>query len=346
MAALHPALVRVSVDWAQIQPAAGSPPDWSLHSDGCDRGAPPCRPYAGIRELLQAIRSAQQAQGGYQVAVVVYGVPAWAAVPAHGCERANIASRSRPISAAGLRGYEALVRSLLALAAREQVEIHWWSPWDEPNGSFFISPQRERCSRSSAPLSPAVYARLVRAMKDALKGAPGGPQLVLGEFAGFPGGGRPYATQVDEFLRALPQDVICDAGVWAQHAYAVPGQPSSQPGPVSALERDLSAHPCARDRPVWVTETGAGGTHAGQNRSQRPADLGRDCRALAATLAAFARDPRIAAAVQYTFRDDPTFPVGLVDAGLTRTWPVYDLWRAWGDGRAPGAPAPPLPASC
>lgn len=346
LAELHPALVRVSVDWSQIQPSASQPPDWSLHSDGCDRGQPPCRPYAGIRELLQAVRSAQQAEGGYQIAVVIYGVPAWAAAPAHGCERANIAQRSRPISAAGLKGYEALIRSLLKLAAQEQVELHWWSPWDEPNGSFFISPQRETCSRSAPPVSPAVYAKLVRAAKDALKGAPGDPQLVLGEFAGFPGPGRTYATQIGEFVRALPRDVVCDAGVWAQHAYAVPGQPSSQPGPVTALEQALSSAPCSKDVPVWVTETGAGGTHAGQNRSERPADLRRDCRALDDTLTAFKRDPRIAAAVQYTFRDDPTFPVGLVDAGLTRTWPVYDLWRAWGDGRGPDAPAPPLPQSC
>ncbi|HEU4977605.1 MAG TPA: hypothetical protein VFT42_01785, partial [Solirubrobacteraceae bacterium] len=87
-------------------------------------------------------------------------------------------------------------------------------------------------------------------------------------------------------------------------------------------------------------------THAGENRSEKPAALRRDCRALDDTLTAFKRDPRIAAAVQYTFRDDPTFPVGLVDAGLTHTWPVYDLWHAWGDGRVPDAPAPPLPQSC
>jgi hypothetical protein len=344
LAALHPALVRVSVDWATVQPDPSKPPDWGLPNDGCDRGQPPCRPYDGIRELLAAIRSAQQAQGGYQIAVVIYGVPDWAAAPAQGCERPHIASRARPISDRGVQGYEDLVRSLLKLAAQEHVELHWWSPWDEPNGSFFISPQRARCSLSSPPVSADVYATLARAMKDALNGAPGHPQLVLGEFAGFPGGGRMYATQVDEFLRALPSDVICSADVWAQHAYAVPG--SSRPGPVSALEQDLAAYPCARGKPIWVTETGAGGTHAGDNRSDQPAALRRDCRALADTLTAFERDPRIAAAVQYTFRDDPAFPVGLVDPGLTHTWPVYDLWRAWGDDRGPDAPPPPLPPTC
>jgi hypothetical protein len=53
------------------------------------------------------------------------------------------------------------------------------------------------------------------------------------------------------------------------------------------------------------------------------------------------------AAFQYTFRDDPVFPVGLVDERFTKTWPAYDLWKAWGGGgRSPNGPAPPLPESC
>jgi hypothetical protein len=30
---------------------------------------------------------------------------------------------------------------------------------------------------------------------------------------------------------------------------------------------------------------------------------------------------------QYEFRDAPDFPVGLADPGLTRTYPVYDVYR-------------------
>ena len=36
--------------------------------------------------------------------------------------------------------------SLYDLAVSEGVNIRWWSPWNEPNGPFFISPQRSRCS--------------------------------------------------------------------------------------------------------------------------------------------------------------------------------------------------------
>ncbi|MCW2995444.1 MAG: hypothetical protein JWQ18_2939, partial [Conexibacter sp.] len=59
----------------------------------------------------------------------------------------------------------------------------------------------------------------------------------------------------------------------------------------------------------------------------------------------WAADPRVDAAFQYTFREDTAYPVGLADAGLTRLYPTYDLWAAWG-ARAPSDPAPALPQSC
>ena len=80
------------------------------------RGLQPCRPYSGIRDTLRAIRSQQQAGNGFATMVVVYGVPDWAAAPAHGCERDGITARSRPITAQGLEGYKKLVGSLQDLA--------------------------------------------------------------------------------------------------------------------------------------------------------------------------------------------------------------------------------------
>jgi hypothetical protein len=52
------------------------------------------------------------------------------------------------------------------------------------------------------------------------------------------------------------------------------------------------------------------------------------------------------AAFQYSFRDDPVFPVGLADAPLTKTWPAYDLFKLWGGERRPDGPAPDLPQAC
>ena len=48
-------------------------------------------------------------------------------------------------------------------------------------------------------------------------------------------------------------------------------------------------------------------------------------------------DPRVAAVLQYSFREDPAYPVGLAEPGLGRLYPAYELWLALGGGK--GAPA-------
>jgi hypothetical protein len=340
--ALKPPLYRLTVDWSSLQPTADAPIQWSKYSDGCMRGLPPCRPYDGIVDTLRALHSQQVAGHDYAAMVVIYGVPDWAAVPASGCERADIGARSRPITAEGLQAYRRLVRSLQDLARREGVTIRWWSPWNEPNGPFFISPQRVSCSGASQALAPAVYARLARAMRAELRP---GQELVVGELAGLENP-RLYGTSISEFFDALPDDVVCAAGVFAQHAYAKRGDQANDPGAVGELEQALDRRPCTRGKPIWVTETGVGGPHVGDQRSPDDASVRADCRALNTALRRWRDDPRVDAAFQYTFRDDPVFPVGLVDERFTKTWPAYDLWKAWGGGRAPNGPAPPLPAAC
>jgi hypothetical protein len=75
----------------------------------------------------------------------------------------------------------------------------------------------------------------------------------------------------------------------------------------------LARHRCPREHRVWITETGAS---AGR----------RACPRMRSALRAWARDPRVDAAFQYSFRDDPVFPVGLADAALTELRPVYRAW--------------------
>jgi len=340
--ALRPPLYRLTVDWATLQPSPDAPIDWAKRSDGCMRGLQPCRPYAGIRDTLRAIRSEQQAGNGFATMVVVYGVPDWAAAPASGCERDGITARSRPITDQGLEAYKRMVRSLEDLARREGVAIRWWSPWNEPNGPFFISPQRAQCRGDSKALAPAIYAKLARAMRQEL--APG-QQTVIGELAGLETA-RKYGTSISEFFDGLPDDVVCNAGVFAQHAYAQRGDAADDPGAVGALEDVLDRRPCTRGKPIWVTETGVGGPHVGDERSPKEESIRADCQALNVALRRWNDDPRVQAAFQYTFRDDPVFPVGLADAKLTKTWPAYDLFEAWGGARGPDDPAPALPAAC
>ena len=82
---------------------------------------------------------------------------------------------------------------------------------------------------------------------------------------------------------------------------------------------------------------------AGETRPDDAATDSAGCEAMDAALRAWAANPRVDAAFQYTFREDTAYPVGLADARLTRTYPTYDLWRSWG-ARAPDDPAPP--SSC
>jgi hypothetical protein len=346
LTALRPRYFRLMVDWSAVQPDPNQPPNWIVRSDGCERGHPPCLAFDGIADVLRAVASQQKSDGAFrEVMVSFYGVPAWAAAPPSGCERADATPRSRPISDQGLAAYQALIRSLDEVARSEGVTVKWWSPWNEPNGTLFVSPQRAVCDRSSPPVSPAVYTKLARVMRAELDALPGDQRLVIAELAGLP---RPRlrGSGVEEFYAGLPDDVVCSAAVYAQHAYAERDRPESARVPVEQLEAALDRRPCTRDKPIWVTETGVGGPDVGGPRRGGLATLRLDCRALDAALRQWHADPRVQAAFQYTFRDDPSFPVGLADVGLTRTWPAYDEWLAWGGERLPEAPPPELPAAC
>ncbi len=105
---------------------------------------------------------------------------------------------------------------------------------------------------------------------------------------------------------------------------------------------------CRRAARIWVvTETGAGAPHAGAG----PTDPGgrRAGQAAARSTSRCCAGMPIRAwtmMFKYTFREDTLFPVGLADAALTRLYPAYYLWLAWGGARQASAPPPPLPVQC
>jgi hypothetical protein len=333
VAALHPAYDRVLVDWAQLQPDPAHPADLATRYDGCVRGIAPCAPYAGLRDQLAAIASQQRAQsGGWQVVLVLSGVPAWAAHRPTGCERRGAAAVSRPVTRRGLVAYRALISAIVALGRREHVALRWWAPWNEPDHPAFISPQRATCAMSGPLLSAAVYAQLVRAAQAQLRADRQRHRLVLGELAGFTQPTRYVATGA-QLVAALPRDVACTPGaVWSVHSYARP-TPAPGPDPLRALEQALDARACTRGAPIWVDESGAGNRRGDHDPSRRDA-----CVALAADLARWRADPRVRAAFQFSLRDDPAFPVGLFATRLTHAWPSLGVWQALAAGRVP-APA-------
>jgi hypothetical protein len=187
-----------------------------------------------------------------------------------------------------------------------------------------------------------VYTRLARAMRAELNP---GQQMVVGELAGLKNA-RKYGTSISEFFGGLPDDVVCKAGVFAQHQYSKRGAAANDPGAVGELEKVLARRPCTKAKPIWVTESGVGGPHVGDERSPKDESIRADCQALNVSLRRWNDDPRVDAVFQYTFRDDPVFPVGLADATLSKAWPAYELFKAWGGQRRPDDPAPALPKAC
>ncbi|MGI8593796.1 MAG: hypothetical protein ACR2ML_05425 [Solirubrobacteraceae bacterium] len=354
LAALTPRYYRLFVSWAQAQPRSDRPPDFSLRDAGCLRDVPPCAPYLGVREQLEAIASQQRAQPGAEVLIVLHRTPDWAALPKRGCEPREEEPETR--APGDLDRYRDFVVALARVAQEAGARVRYWSAWNEPNHPGELNPQRERCDTSSPPLAPALYAGLVRAMVEALDAVPGEQEPVVGEVAGYDRP-RPTAASTPEFLDALPADVACLGRLWTQHAYvgqsvraadadyAGDADLRGSPRLLAALERSLDRKGCADRRRIWITETAVGGPSAGKPRPGDPASERAGCRDMHAALLSWYEDPQVDVAFQYTFREDNFFPVGLVDTGLTRAYPAYELWRAWGD-REPDDPPPPLPASC
>jgi hypothetical protein len=349
LTALHPRYIRLLVDWAALQPDGERPADLVGPVDGCARAIGPCAPYAGIRGELAAIATQQRAaraagRAGFEVVLDVFGVPPWAAVPAGGCELPGSEPFSRPISAAGLAGYRKLIRALIALGAEQGVALSWWSPWNEPNNPDFLSPQRPSCALESVSRAPAVYAQLAEAMAAELAAAGGTRHMLLGELAAYAEDSA-HRTSVGSFVAALPERVLCLGEVWAIHAYAGWGDARPQEDPVSMLARALDARgSCAAAAKIWITETGAGAPHPGRARTPGSAAERAGCQALGAQLERWSADPRVGAIFQYSFREDPAYPVGLMSADLRHTYPAYRLWLAYARASA-GHARPPSPQS-
>jgi len=331
LTALHPRYVRLLVDWAALQPSPGVPPTFDAPVDGCARGVQPCGAYGGIAAELAAIASQQRAaraagEPGFEVVVDVLGAPAWAALPPHGCETGSAGADARPLAAAALPAYRALIEGLAVLGRREGVALPWWSPWNEPNDPRFLSPQRVSCEPGAGPAAPAVYAELAREMSRALEVADPGARMLLGELGGYEDGSA-HRLSVAQFVAALPAGALCLSGTWAVHAYAARGADASQGNPVAALEAALDARGgCAASARIWVTESGAGAPDPGRPRAGGAQEEQGACRALAGQLLAWSRDPRVEAIFQYEFRDDPSYPVGLASADLARLDADYRLW--------------------
>ena len=132
-----------------------------------------------------------------------------------------------------------------------------------------------------------------------------------------------------------PEDTVAPPGDTGDTSLA--GDPDAAGDPLLLRDvlRALDAKGCEHRHRIWITETGVGGPRTGEDRPSDDATDRRSCEAMDGALRSWAKDPRVDAAFQYTFREDTAFPVGLADAGLDRLYRSYDAWQAWS---RPGAP--------
>lgn len=271
--------------------------------------------------------------------MVLTGTPAWAAVGAGGCERPGTQPRSRPPRPGyGVQAYGVFVRFLLQEARRDGVALRYWSPWNEPNHPFFISPQRRTCDAHAPSAAVAPYVALARALQGALDAEPGDQQLVLGELAGL-NTSKPKSSSVAEFIGAIPRSLACSVPVWSQHGYV------GSDDPVGDVERALKRKGC-EPQAIWITETGVGAPRSGERRRTSPAAQVAACRRLHRRLVRWFDDPRVTAAFQYTLREDDIFPTGLIKTDLSDAYPALAEWQAWGAAARPRPTDPPPPDRC
>jgi hypothetical protein len=332
---IRPQHYRLVLDWARLQPDPAAPPNLDQGDGGCSRFSRVCAPFGGLRDHLRALASRQR-EGGWEALVVVTDTPPWAAAPPSGCQDGSGGPRSAPPRPDALPAYRALVSAVLAAARDAGAQLRTWSPWNEPNHPYFLAPQREACGADAPTRAPAAYAAIAGALREELAAAPGDQRLALGELAGVLEPTR-RGTSIAEFVAGLPRELVCAADVWTQHAY-VGGR-----DPVDAVAGALGARGCPEVPPIWITETGVGAADSRLSIARGIGSERQGCRMLHARLAAWWRDPRVAAAFQYTFREDELFPTGLVSAGLDRARRSLAEWQAWGARERPDDP-PPSPA--
>ncbi|MEA2295588.1 MAG: hypothetical protein QOE86_3227 [Solirubrobacteraceae bacterium] len=306
---IRPRYYRLVVDWAGITSPDGSNIDLAKPQSGCMRDKGPCASWAGIRAQLQALATVQKQDPGRLIGMVVFtGTPANLTAPASGCERPDTQPRSRPPSDAAIPQYQAVVRAVIDEARRDGANVPYWSPWNEPNHPYFLSPQRSACQNLSTTAAVAPYTLMANAMQAVLDQEPGDQKLVLGETAGL-FERKSTTTPAPQFIRRLPRELVCRAAVYGEHGYLGNTDPA---GPVY---RALKSFDCPGGvPPIWITETGIKSSDAAA------------CADVRERLANWRQDERVAAVFQYTLREDDRFPTGLVSTDLSRSYPVLGQW--------------------
>ncbi|HEY1515330.1 MAG TPA: hypothetical protein VGF91_02850 [Solirubrobacteraceae bacterium] len=195
-------IVRVNAVWSQIAPRV-RPPGFNptaSSSPGYDWTAID----AAVRDLSGR---------GLQVLLNIWGAPTWAEGP--GAPAATTPGTWRPdaaqfasFAAAAAVRYDGHFPDPLnpgALLPR----VRYWQAWNEPNLSYYLSPQWTPAGRGWAPASPGIYRQLLNAFYGAVKRVSSSNFVVTAGTAPYgdpPGGRRMPPVAFDRALFCLRND--------------------------------------------------------------------------------------------------------------------------------------------
>ena len=183
---------------------------------------------------------------------MITGTPDWAAAPANGCRRG---AQFGAVRAGALPAYRRLIADVLDRGRAEGADVRFFSPWNEPNHPYFLSPAARAAATPRAPVARgrALCRAGARDARRARAAAGGDQRLVLGETAGLLEPSA-RATSVREMIRGLPRELVCSAPVWSQHAYIGGTDPvadrhgRARDAPLPAPARDLDHRDRRRTR--------------------------------------------------------------------------------------------------
>jgi hypothetical protein len=192
-------IVRVNVTWAQVaprvRPASFDPADAS--SPGYDWTAVD----AAVRDLSSR---------GLQVLLNIWGAPTWAqgsGAPTgvtRGTWRPDATQLAQFATAAALR-YDGRFPDPLRPGAFLP-RVRYWQPWNEPNLSYYLSPQWTRAGGRWIATSPGIYRGLLNAVYAAVKRVSPSNFVVTAGTAPYgdpPGGQRMQPVAFDRSLFCL-----------------------------------------------------------------------------------------------------------------------------------------------
>ncbi|MEW2400066.1 cellulase family glycosylhydrolase [Streptomyces sp. NPDC046862] len=223
--------VRVDLSWNNIQPESAVNYEW---------------------HRFDRVAKAAKAHRLNVVAVIAY-TPKWARVA--GCTGSQSCAPADPDTFAGF--------AKQAAERYAPMGVHTWEVWNEPNIGFW----------RPAP-DPARFTELVKVTSRALRSADSKAYVVMGGLAGIKSDSKGNRLSPLDFLTAAAKRGVNKyVDAIGYHPYNFPALPSATPGTGTAFERistvqgnlmavlDTYGTP---DLPIWLTETGAPTSGAGE----------------------------------------------------------------------------------